>query len=93
MESIPSCGDRHAVTTTRVGPIKLSVLPSAGLADLEVSAGDGRMLAAILSLAEVTRLEPMIAYLRHHLSRGEVVYLDVRAVVLDLIGRDPFQGQ
>ncbi|SCL28768.1 hypothetical protein GA0074692_2602 [Micromonospora pallida] len=73
-----------------VGPFKVGLVPTAQLAGLEFTADDGRAQVAVLTLTELAALGPLFEHVMEDVTRDGSV--DVAAVCLDLIGRDPFEN-
>lgn len=75
------------------GPIKITGDPASGLTSIEFLMQQGDTLVAVLSPDEMERIQPLFQHIEDHLTEGVPATIDLRAAFLDLIGRDPFEGQ
>jgi hypothetical protein len=76
----------------QVGPFKVAVMPATQLAGLEYTDADGRVQAAVLTLKELTALNPMFEHVKEHMARGEGARINVATACQELIGRNPFEN-
>lgn len=77
---------------TRIGPFIISMMPEVGLVGLELAVDGGRTWAAALSPDEVEKLIGVLRQVWGHLERAESARADLRAVMAEVLGRDPFEG-
>ncbi|MBF9131220.1 hypothetical protein I0C86_19965 [Plantactinospora sp. S1510] len=81
------------VTVERMGPFTFSAIPDTSLVAVAVGRRNSAPLVAVVSAEEIRRLTPLFEQVRERVERGQAVEIDVRAAFLDLLGRDPFDGQ
>lgn len=84
----PKVDPPTAAPSWEVGPFRVALMPSTPLAGLEFTAEDERVMVAVVTLPELTRLSPVLA----EQARDGGTAAEVTAACRDAIGRDPFEN-